>query len=416
MGKTSVKTMRPRSPWLPRPVWLLGWISLGTDTASEAIYPLLPLFLTHVLGAGAVSLGVIEGVAEAANSVLKVIAGGLSDRWGRRRPIVMAGYGLSSAMRPLIALVGAWPQVLGLRFLDRVGKGIRGAPRDALLATYAPAEARGRVFGFHRSMDHMGAILGPLLAALFLWFHPGEYRTLFALTVIPGLVVVWLLLRLPPDPVAEAHEGGGDPGGLAARPTPPEVPANWWTRLPRRYYLALGVMVLFALGNSADAFLLLRLTDLGVSAFLVPVLWAGLHVVKASTSVMGGALSDRWGRRPVIAVGWMVYAAVYAGFALTVSLSAVVGCFLVYGLYFGMVEGVEKALVADFSPAELRGTAFGLYNASLGVGALLASVVFGVIWQNWGAPAAFAVGASLAVGATVLLLLLVREERDQHAW
>ena len=182
---------------LPRPVWLLGWVSFFTDAATEMIYPLLPLFLTRVLGAGAMSLGIIEGVAEAANSVLKILSGRLTDKWGTPKPIVLAGYVLSSAVRPLIGLASSWTHVLTLRFADRLGKGIRGAPRDAMLATFAAPEQRGRIYGFHRAMDHAGAVLGPLLATAFLYFYPDKYRTLFALTIIPGAIVVILLLRLP---------------------------------------------------------------------------------------------------------------------------------------------------------------------------------------------------------------------------
>ena len=393
---------------LSRPVWLLGLSSLFTDTASEAIYPLLPVFLTRVLGATAVSLGVIEGVAEAANSLLKVISGRLSDRWNTRQPIVIAGYGLSSLMRPLIGLVVTWPQVLGIRFLDRVGKGIRGSPRDALLAAAATPESRGKVFGFHRAMDHAGAMLGPLLASLFLLLYPGEYRTLFLLTIVPGAVAVALLtrvqdVRMPPPQPAVREERPGQ--------VPTATPQGSWRRLPRTLYVFFVVLLIFALGNSADAFLLLRLTDLGVSPVLIPLLWAAHHAVKAVMSVVGGIRSDRVGRRRVIALGWVIYALVYAGFALTTSLASLILLFLGYGLYYGLAEGTEKALVADLAPADLRGTAFGLYNAVLGAGALAASVVFGLVWQAAGAPAAFALGAALALTATVLLYACVRPER-----
>jgi sugar phosphate permease len=182
---------------LSRPVWLLGWVSLFTDMASEMVYPLLPLFLTQVLGAGAMSLGIIEGAAEAANSGLKILSGWLADRWRSPKKLVLVGYGIASAVRPLIGLATAWPQVLAIRFADRLGKGIRGAPRDAMLADFAPSNARGRVFGFHRAMDHAGAVTGPLLATAFLYFYPGDYRTLFTLTIIPGVIVILFILRVP---------------------------------------------------------------------------------------------------------------------------------------------------------------------------------------------------------------------------
>jgi len=382
---------------LPRPVWLLGLASLFTDTASEAIYPLLPFYLTRVLGAGAISLGLIEGFAEAANSLLKIISGRLSDRWNVRKPIVVAGYSLSSAVRPLVAVVTSWPQLFAVRFVDRVGKGIRGAPRDALLAAAATPATRGRIFGFHRAMDHTGAIAGPVLASLFLLAWPGEYRWLFAATILPGAAAVWMLLKVPPDPSRRSR----GPDHVEAKAI--------WRDLPRSYYVLLGVLTIFTLGNSADAFLLLRLSDAGVSPAFIPLLWALLHVVKAVMSVWGGIRSDVVGRRAVIGAGWIIYALVYAGFATSHSPRALVAWFLLYGLYFGLTEGAEKALIADLAPSSLRGTAFGLYNAALGVGALLASVGFGIVWKVAGAPAAFAIGAALSLVATVLLFALIRD-------
>ncbi len=380
---------------LPRPVWLLGLTSLFTDTASEAIYPLLPIYLTRVLGAGAASLGLIEGVAEAANSLLKIVSGRLSDRWRMRRPIVIGGYALSSAVRPLIALVASWEQLLAVRLFDRVGKGVRGAPRDAMLAACATPETRGRVFGFHRSMDHVGAIVGPLLASAFLLAWPGRYRWLFALTIIPGAIAVASLFLVEEPTRVDAgvgRGGGGNPDDSHA-----------WRTLPRQLYTVLGVILVFTLGNSADAFLLLRLSDAGVATAAIPLLWALLHVVKAVMSTWGGIKSDRWGRRRLIGAGWLVYAIVYAGFAVSTSESALVAWFLVYGVYYGLSEGTERALVADLAPTTLRGTAFGLYNASLGVGSLLASVVFGLVWKFVSPEAAFSLGAGLALAATLLL-------------
>ena len=391
---------------LSRPVWLIGWVSFFTDTASEMIYPLLPLFLTRVLGAGALSLGVIEGVAEAASSVLKIVSGRVSDRTGRPRRLMLAGYALSSAVRPLIALAGAWSHVLAIRFTDRLGKGIRGAPRDALLAEFAPAAQRGRVFGFHRAMDHAGAVLGPLLAAAFLYFYPDEYRTLFALTLIPGVIVVLVILAIPESASASAR--------ATADKLPASVPASASakTTLDKSLRTPLAVLFLFALGNASDAFLLLRLSDTGIEAFWIPLLWAALHVVKVVSSLAGGELSDRLGRRHLIAAGWLFYAAVYAGFALVDRPAWLVGIFLSYGIYFGLTEGVEKAWIADLAPANARGTAFGFYNATIGIGALLASVIFGIIWTRISPEAAFFTGAALAVVATGLLYLLFSHEED----
>lgn len=390
---------------LPRPVWLLGWVSFFTDTATEMIYPLLPVFLTRVLGAGAMSLGVIEGIADAANSALKILSGWLADRSRSPKRLVVAGYTISSAIRPFIAIASTWTQVLAIRFTDRLGKGIRGAPRDAMLASFADASTRGRVYGFHRAMDHAGAVAGPLLASAFLYFSPGDYRTLFALTIIPGIIVVVILLRVP----ATATDAGA-PG-----PEYAVVPRRRGP-LPRRFWKAMAVIFVFTLGNASDAFLLLRMTDLGIAVFWIPLLWAALHVVKSISSVGGGDLSDRVGRRALIAAGWIVYALVYAGFAIFDTPLAIVATFLAYGLFFGLTEGVEKAWIADMAPRDARGTAFGIYNGMLGIGSLTASLVFGVIWTRVSPPAAFLTGAALATAATALLYLLFshRDERDQQ--
>jgi MFS family permease len=368
------------------------------------VYPLMPLFLTRVLGAGAMSLGVIEGVAEAANSVLKIISGRLTDRWGAPKRLVLAGYGLSSLMRPFIALASTWTQVLGLRFTDRLGKGIRSSPRDAMLATFADASNRGRVFGFHRAMDHAGAVLGPLLASAFLFFYPGEYRTLFALTIVPGIIVILIILRVPDTP---------RPGAAADEGTRSDVRAGDTSGLPSSFYRAMAVILLFSLGNASDSFLLLRFADVGIAAFWIPLLWSAIHVVKTASSLAGGNWSDRLGRRNVIGMGWLVYAGVYAAFGLTDSAALLVVVFLVYGLYFGLTEGVEKAWVADLAPAPVRGTAFGIYNALIGLGALAASLLFGFIWTRVSPPAAFFTGAAFALVATGLLYLMFssREER-----
>ena len=387
---------------IPRPVWLLGWASLVTDLASEMIYPLLPIFLTRVLGASAMSLGVIEGAAEAANSILKIAAGRLTDRTGAPKPIVLAGYGLSGAVRPLIALVTSWTQVLGLRFIDRVGKGIRGAPRDAMLAHFSPTHVRGRVFGFHRAMDHMGAVLGPLAASAFLFLYPESYRGLFALSIIPGIVVILILLRVPD---ARAGRQLADGSGLPQSPDRKAVEGRDRT-LTGKFWKAIAVILVFSLGNASDAFLLLRLSDLGVAAVWIPLLWSGLHAVKVASSLAGGDLSDRLGRRAVIGTGWLVYAAVYAAFGYFESAGAVMSIFLLYGIYFGLTEGVEKAWVADLAPPGARGTAFGVYNAALGIGGLLSSLMFGLIWTRISPAAAFFTGAAVALGATGLLYSL----------
>ena len=367
---------------------MLGWVSLLTDAATEAVYPLLPVFITQVLGGPPVALGLVEGAADATSSILKVVAGRWSDRAGMRKPIVLLGYGLSSLVRPFVAITTSWVHVFAIRVTDRVGKGLRSAPRDAMLATLAPPGERGRVFGYHWAMDHAGAAVGPLLATIFLYFAPENYRVLFGLTIIPGALAVLTLSRVP-----EA----------VAVPRVPEVPDVPKASLPvplRKYLWILGV---FTLGNSSDAFLLLQLSHSGVPLIGLTALWSAQHAIKALITMRAGMLSDRVGRRSLIVSGWIVYAIVYAGFAFSTSMQALIAWFMVYSIYTAAVEGTEKALVADLTPEPLRATAFGWYAAVQGFGALAAGILFGVLWQYFGAPAAFMTGAALAVMASVLL-------------
>ena len=398
-----------QKPRIPRPVWFLGWTSLFTDAATEMIYPLLPVYLSRVLGASAVSLGIIEGVAEGVNSLLKVLSGYWSDRVERRRPIVIGGDALSSIARPFIAVTTTWPQVLVIRALDRVGKGVRGAPRDVLLARFATPATRGRIYGFHRAMDHTGAIVGPLVATIILFFAPERYRLLFALTAIPGAIAVALLFFV--DEEAAVGESTNlrtnEPANRqTAEPRTREPRTTSEARIPARVIALLGVLLVFGLGNSADAFLLLRLSDALGGATYVPLLWAGIHVVKASLSTWGGGLSDTVGRKRMIIAGWIVYALVYFAFAMSTSAPVFIAWFLFYGVYFALAEGAEKALVADLTPAERRGAAFGWYNATTGIGALIASVLFGELYEHFGAPVAFMTGAALAGVAAVLLVFI----------
>jgi MFS family permease len=385
-----------RSGWrrgLARNVVILGLVSLLNDGASEMIYPLLPAFLTAVLGAGPAALGIIEGIAESTASLLKLYSGYLSDRVKKRKGWIVAGYTLSNIIRPLIAFSTSWLHVLALRFSDRVGKGLRTSPRDAIIADSTPPEFRGKAYGFHRAMDHTGAIVGPLAAtALLLAFHD-DVKTIFLLSFIPGLLAVAMLLF-----------------GLREKPPegPRTAPASFnfrsaWAEMTPGFRKYLFIILIFTLGNSADAFLLLRAQQLGVSVALLPAIWVVLHIVKMSFSVPGGILSDRIGRKKVIVAGWLVYAAVYAGFGLASARWHAWALFAVYGIYFGLTEGVEKALVADFAPVHLRGSSFGLYHLIVGIGALPASLLFGLVWQKFGSTAAFGMGAGLALLASVML-------------
>ncbi len=381
---------RPSPNPLPTPVRLLGWVSLLTDAATEAVYPLLPVFITQVLGGPPVALGLVEGAADATSSALKIVSGRWSDRLGARKPIVLLGYSLSSVIRPFIAIASTWTHVFLIRVVDRVGKGLRGAPRDAMLASLAPPGQRGRVFGYHWAMDHTGAAIGPLLATVFLYFAPDEYRLLFALTIVPGLLSVLTLTRVP--------EVVDKPEGLS-----PLVSAGESHLLPKPLKRYLWIFALFTLGNSSDAFILLQLSHAGVPLMGLTLLWSVQHAIKALITMRGGMLSDRFGRRPLIVGGWIVYAIVYAGFAVSATVYSLVAWFLVYSIYTAAVEGSEKALIADLTPEPLRATAFGWHAAVQGFGALAAGVLFGLMWQFFGAPAAFLTGAGLALAAAALL-------------
>ncbi len=377
---------------LGRNVLALSAVSLLTDAASEMIYPLMPIFLSTVLGAGALAVGAIEGAAETTAALLKLASGWWSDRMARRKPLVVAGYAIATLVRPLVGIAQSVTQVLAIRITDRVGKGIRGAPRDALIADSVAPEARGLAFGFHRSADHLGAVIGPLLA--FALLAAGlSLRQLFLWTLVPGLLAVAVAI-------------------FGVREVPrvklPQAPAfDPRARLPKKFWTFLGLLLLFTLGNSTDAFLLLRASQLGVSAALIPILWALLHVVKTLASTPGGALSDRVGRRPLIVGGWLVYAAVYFAFGRATATWHIWALFAVYGVYFGLTEGVEKALVADLVPPERRGAAFGWYNLALGLGALPASLLFGALWQARGPAFAFDLGAGAALAAALGVALFV---------
>lgn len=373
----------------------LGVVSLLTDVASEMIYPLLPLFLTSVLMAGPATLGAIEGVAESTAALVKLGAGLRSDRVRRRKPLITFGYLLAALARPLVALATSSGFVMAIRFTDRVGKGLRGAPRDALIADSVEPGLRGRAFGLQRSLDHAGALIGPLVAAALLAGGRCDLRTVFALAAVPGLAGVALIIWRVRETDAPRRAAA-----TAAAKQPRIVPTG-----PLRRYLL--ILALFTLGNSSDAFLLLRAGDLGVPAAQLPLLWAFFHLVKSAGALPLGALSDRIDRRRLIIAGWVVYALVYLGFAGASATWHAWALFAAYGLYYGLTEGTEKALLADLAPASARGGAFGWQAFALGVGALPASLIFGALWQGFGPAAAFGLGTALAGAASLLLWLLV---------
>jgi MFS family permease len=376
---------------LDRNIFSLGWVSLFTDVSSEMIYPLLPVFLTVVLGVGTTFLGLVEGVAEATASLLKLFSGWLSDRLGKRKLLVLIGYTLSSLTRPFVAAATVGWHVLLIRFLDRVGKGIRTSPRDALIADSTLDQEHGKAFGFQRAMDHVGAVIGPLIAFFLLTFITQEYRTIFWLAFIPGIFALIILVQ-------KVHEIKPNPPTLAS-------PIIQLTLRPfdRRFKFFLLVVVFFTLGNSSDAFLILKAKDAGIPITLLPILWMVLHLTKSLSAAPGGILSDHLGRKGVIISGWLLYSGVYWAFARAETSGAIWILFAVYGLFYGLTEGGERALVADLVPSHLRGTAYGLYNFAVGISTLPASVLMGILWEKFGPPAAFSFGASLALLAALLL-------------
>jgi len=391
---------------LSRNVVVLGFVSLLNDGASEMIYPLLPVFLTSVLGAGPAALGMIEGIAESTASLLKLYSGYLSDKVKKRKGWIVVGYTMSNVIRPLIAFSTSWFHVLVLRFSDRVGKGLRTSPRDAIIADSTPAEFRGKAYGFHRAMDHSGAILGPLAATALLLVYHDDLKTIFLLSIIPGALAVGMLLFGLREKPAEVQ-----------KPTALESVFNFRSSLremPGGFQKFLIIILVFTLGNSTDAFLLLRAQQLGVPVTLLPMIWVVLHIVKMIFSVPGGIISDRIGRKKVIVAGYIVYALVYAGFGAATQHWHAWTLFGLYGIYFGFTEGVEKALVADFAPVHLRGSAFGLYHLVVGAGALPASLLFGFVWQRFGSSTAFGMGAGLALLAGVMLSLLTIKKPEEN--
>ncbi len=377
---------------LPGVVWLLGFASFLNDVSSEAIFPLLPLYLAS-LGAGMGTLGAVEGSADALASLVKVVAGRFSDR-GPRRLLVVGGYALPALARAGIAAALRPGQVLAARLVDRLGKGIRSAPRDALLADAAPAGDVGRAFGLQRSLDHLGAALGPIAASTLLAAGASIRSTFFAAAALGVLAPLLLATRLG------RGEAAGPPGANAS-PAEPGAPGA----LPGRFWRYLALVALFALGNSSDAFLIARASEVGFAPAAVPLLWFGHHLIKTLTGAPGGALSDRLPRGRVVAFGWAAYAAAYLGFALARTRLAVALLFGFYALYHGLTEAAERALVADVAGRGQRGRAYGWYHGAVGLGALPASLLTGWLWERYGSAVALGASGLLAAVAALGLAL-----------
>jgi len=396
-----------------RNVFFLGLVSFLTDMSSEMIFTLVPLFLLNVLRVGIPVIGLIEGIAEGTASLLKVLSGWLSDRIGRRKNLAVLGYGVSTLAKPFLYFATSWGAVAGVRFVDRVGKGIRTSPRDALVADSASEEEMGRSFGFHRGMDTLGAVIGLSAAALIVYLVQrggleltrDAFQILVLVGAIPAALAVLVLMffvrerRRPGDCASDGHLGAAP---LPGRPEQTK-------RFDLRFKLFLSIMVVFTLGNSSDAFLILRAQDLEFSVPQILLLFVVFNAVYALTSLPAGLASDRLGRKGVIAVGWSIYALTYLGLALASAAWHVWLLFAAYGLYCGIAEGVTRAFVADLVPPERRGTAFGFYHASVGLALLPASLIAGWLWHIVGPEAPFLFGAGMATMAMLGFAFLVRE-------
>ena len=395
--------MSKRKSRLSKNVITLGFVSLFNDLSSEITIRTLPLYLANVLGAKTGIIGLIEGIADSTATILKIFSGWLSDTLQQRKNIVLGGYTLSACSKPFLFLASSWVVVLAIRFADRVGKGLRTAPRDALIADSTAPEHRGRAFGFNRMMDPIGGTLGLFIAAAFIFYSGNDsfhltqsiFQTLVLISIVPAFISVLLILLFVRD-IRSDHP----------RSAPPKFS---FAGFDPRFKKFLGIVVLFTLGNSSDAFLILRAQSVGMNLFQIFLMIAFFNLVSSIVSHPAGILSDRLGRKRVIVIGWIVYSLIYAGFAFANEVAHIWILYVLYGLYYGFTEGVEKALVADFVPPDKRGTAYGLYNGAIGLMALPASVIAGLLWQFVGVSIPFIFGALLSLIAVMFLWRLQKD-------
>jgi len=384
-------------------VTIAGLVSFFMDVSSEMIYPLVPLFLANVLGVSKSAIGLIEGIAESTASLLKVFSGWFSDRIGNRKWLMAIGYGISTLSRPLVALAAGWHHVMGSRFIDRFGKGIRTAPRDALIAESADRAYLGRAFGFHRAMDTLGAVVGPAIAFFLLGLFSNNYRIVFWLSMIPGTIAVLLIILFITEKktVAAAH---------ADRPRLTMKHFDW------RFKFFVAIAGLFALGNSSDVFLILRAQQIGISTIMIPVVYLLFNLVYSLSSIPAGMAADRFGKKRVILLGFMLFAILYYGFAVASTTRAIWILFGFYGLFMGLTEGIQKAFLSTIIPQDFKATAFGVYNTVIGVAMFPASLIGGWLWDNLGASATFYFGAITAAISAILFIafiFVIRENDSQ---
>ncbi len=408
-GSTTIASIKK----LPRNIWAVGFTSMFMDISSEMVLNILPLFLSNVLGVQTSIIGLIDGIAEATASLLKLFSGWLSDRLGGRKWLAVAGYGLSTLVKPFFYIANSWGLVAGVRWADRVGKGIRTAPRDALVADSVTPEVRGLAFGFHRAMDTAGALIGILIAALVVWLTQksdlalsrSTFQTIVLVSLIPAVLAVLSLIIGAKDVAVKGQRA---------------APKFSLRSMGKPFSIFLVIVSIFTLGNSADAFLVLRAQNLGVSVLGILIMLAAFNLIYTLVSTPAGSLSDRIGRRRLIIGGWLVYAVIYLGFALARASWHVWVLYAVYGVYYGMAYGSANALVADLVPENLRGTAYGTYNAIIGLLAFPSSFIAGILWQGiggwtgFGPSAPFFFGGSLALIAALLMLFWMPKSSVDH--
>jgi MFS family permease len=379
---------------LHRNIYITGLVSMFMDMSSEMVYPLVPLFLASVLGVNKSLIGLIEGIAESTASLLRVFSGWFSDRIGRRKGLMGAGYGISTLSRPIVAIATGWHMVLGYRFVDRLGKGIRTAPRDAIIADSTEVTAMGRAYGFQRAMDTMGAVVGPAIAYYLLSHFEGDFRKVFWCSVIPGVVAVLLIVFF----IKEKKKAG--PG----QASPPKLTLkvfDW------RFKFFILIATLFSIGNSSDVFLILRAQQEGIHTLAVPVLYLMFNVVYSMSAVPAGLVADRYGMRRVILAGFVLFTLIYLGFANARGTTDIWVLFAAYGVFMGLNEGILKAFLAQIAPREFKATAFGIYNTAIGLALLPASVIGGWLWDHIGPSATFYYGSATAAASAVLFVVFM---------
>lgn len=386
---TSVESAR-RRPAIPRAIWALGFVSLFTDMGSEMVHSLLPILLATGLGASALTIGLIEGAAEALALVTKVFSGYISDAIGRRKPLVLLGYGLAAAVKPLFPMADSIATVTTARLLDRFGKGIRGAPRDALVGDLAPSAIRGACFGLRQSMDTIGAVLGPLLAVGLLWLFADNIRTVLWFAVIPGVIAVALLLKVP------------EPSEDARKPARMPLSREGFSRLGKAFWGLVALGAVIALARFSEAFLVLRAADRGLPTTYIPLVLVVMSLVYTATAYPAGHLSDCIPRKLLLALGMAALVAADVALALASGYGLLFAGIALWGLHMGLTQGILASLITDAAPAAYRGTAFGVFNLVSGGGLLVASGLAGWLWDRHGAPVTFWAGAGLALVATVM--------------